>query len=240
MGNQTFPVFLETVEQRVEVELPAQGLDLRADILHHLGEVVGADVGILLVGHLLGCPVFVELVEDVLVVFAIDVGVEFAVGEGAGPALAELDVGFGVQHFGLEEALHRLLPLLDTLSALDDDGSCAAAGEIECGEHACGSETDHHGREVVRPLRVGELRRRGRLPHPGRSEQGTVLVGQRHLHLEVVLHAVLLPRIHRLPHNPKAVQILRPDLELLANEVLNIPRGFHRHADIRKFESHHI
>ena len=51
---------------------------------------------ILLVGHRFGCAVLIKLVEYELIVFAIDVGVELAVGEGSGTALTELHIRVGV------------------------------------------------------------------------------------------------------------------------------------------------
>ena len=54
---------------------------------------------ILQVGDVLVSSMFVKLFEDEIVVFAVDVGVQFPVGEGAGTAFTELYVGMGLQRF---------------------------------------------------------------------------------------------------------------------------------------------
>ena len=177
-----------------------------------------------MVSHLFGSSVFIELVEYKLVVLAIDIRIEFPVGERARSALAELDIGFGIQHFGMQEITHRLLPFLNTFATFDDDRVRAAAGQIQRGEHSRRAETDYHGLQIVRPLRIFEFWNRRRLRHARASHKGAVMVGDGHLHLKIVLHTVLLPCIHRLPHNPKTGQIFRPDFELLAHEVFYVSR----------------
>ena len=93
-----------------------------------------------------------KLVEYKLVIFTIDICVELAVGEGAGTAFAKLHVGVGVQHFGLQESLHRLLTLFNALTALYHNGMCAATSQVEGRKHACRSETNHHGLMLVCPF----------------------------------------------------------------------------------------
>ena len=204
------------------MEFTAQRFNLHADIFHHLRKIVGAHMRILLVGYRLGRAMLIKLVEYKLIVFAIDVCVEFAIGKSAGTALTELHVGIGVQHFGLQETLHRLLPLLDALAPLDNHGMGAATGEIKGSEHPRRPETDHHRRQVVRPFGIGKFLGGNTFRSIGAFQQGTILVGNGDFHLEIVQHVVFLPCIHRLAHDTETVQILRTDFELLTNQIFNV------------------
>ena len=72
-------------------------------------------------------------------------GAEFAVGEGPGAALAELDVGLGVERPAGAEGLNGLLPLVHARSALEDDGPEPGTGEDERGEDTRGSKARDEG-----------------------------------------------------------------------------------------------
>ena len=195
---------------------------------------------ILLIGNRFGCAMLVELIEYKLIVLTIDIRVELAVGESTGTALAKLHVGVGIQHFGLQKTLHRLLAFLNAFATLDNDGMSTATGQVKGGEHARRSETDHHGRQIMRPLGIGNFLCRCGLHSIGTLQQGTVLVGDGNLHLKIVQHIVLLPRIHRLPHDTESVQVFRANMELLANQVFQVLLTPNRNFYIRQFKLYHF
>ena len=231
-GNKRFTILtmdfqcaafrLESIEQGVEMELATKTFNFQTDIFHHFRKIIRTHVWVLLIGNFLRSSVLVKLVEYKLVILAINTRVEFAVGECAGTAFAELHVGVGVQHFGLQESLHRLLTLFDTLAALNHDRMGTATGQIEGCEHARRSKTDHHGLVLVRPFRILKLGDYLALRHMGLANQMLVGIGNRDLHLEVEKHFVLFPRIHRLTHNATLLQILSADPELLTHRILEV------------------
>ncbi len=59
-----------------------------------------------------------------------DLGVKFAVGEGASAALAELDIGFGVKGpAAAPEAGDVPCAIAGGFATFEDDGAAAGAGE---------------------------------------------------------------------------------------------------------------
>src|SRR5206468_6881631 len=74
-----------------------------------------------------------------------DLTVELAVGEGAGAALAELHVRFGVEGPPAPEPEGVDRALADLLAALEDDRPEAHLRQQQGGEEAAGPDADHHG-----------------------------------------------------------------------------------------------
>ncbi len=75
----------------------------------------------------------------------LDAGIELAVGEGAGTALAELDVGFGVEDAAAPEGPGVFGALADGLAALEDEWPKTHLGEGEGGHQATGAGADDDG-----------------------------------------------------------------------------------------------
>ena len=112
-----------------EAHLPAQGDNLPPDGAHHPRKLIRADVGLGLVEDFLGGAGGHQLLQHLADAAVPGAGGELAIGEGAGAALPKLDVGLGIQHPLLPEALNGALPLLHGLAPLQDNGLLAALGQ---------------------------------------------------------------------------------------------------------------
>ena len=115
-----------------------------------------------------------------------DLAAELAVGKGAGAALAELDVGFRIEHAAAPQAPGVLGALAHRAAALEHDRAEAHLRQQQRGEEAAGAEADDHrprrgaggevgrrpGDEAVagvgRRARRAGRRRGGRAPRPRR------------------------------------------------------------------------
>ena len=71
--------------------------------------------------------------------------VELSVAPSTGAALAEAEVGFGVDDAVAHEARDILCACLDRLSAVEQDGPEAGLGKDKCGEDATGTGTNDKG-----------------------------------------------------------------------------------------------
>ena len=128
----------------VEAHLAAQPDDLLPDGLHHPAQVVGADVrlglaqdgGIGSVGH--------KGLQHCFAQGIVDAGGELSVRKGSGAALAELDIGPGVEAAALPEALHRSHPTVHIAAALQNQRGIAHPGQCQGREHTGRAKTDHH------------------------------------------------------------------------------------------------
>ena len=149
---------LEVVDPAAEAVFAAEGLDGSAHRLDHGHEAEGADVGVGLgqdLGRRAGLD---ELGQDLAaeVTGVLDLAVELAVGEGAGPALAELDVGFGIEDAAPPQAPGVFRAFAHHLAAVEDDGAKTHLGQDQAREQAAGPGSDHHragSREVLRRFR---------------------------------------------------------------------------------------
>ncbi len=138
----------EAVDAGFEADFAAEGDDFLAEVADDFDEAVGADVGFGfdedVFGGTGGDHFFEEPGDAVLTVA--DLGVEFAVGEGAGAAFAELDVGFGVEGpAAAPEAGDIAGAVAGGFAALEEDGFAAGAGEEEGAEEAAGAGADDEG-----------------------------------------------------------------------------------------------
>ena len=139
-------------------------------------------------------------------------GVQLAVGEGAGAALAELDIGGQVQLSCGPEPLHVRLPLFHRAAPLQQDGPLAGPGQHQSGEESGGPGPRHHGRD--RRRRQGSGGRVDRLgdgpadlPAPDPAEhRRLILYGDLHR----IDQADLLPGVHAAPQDPEGEEILLP------------------------------
>src|SRR5690606_24369170 len=107
-----------------ETHLAAQGNDLLAHGRHHASEAEGADVRFADVDDLLRRAGPNELLSHLAGVELriLDLAVELAVGEQAGPAFTELHVGFGVQDLLAPQRPGVLGAAAHVLAALQHDG----------------------------------------------------------------------------------------------------------------------
>jgi len=86
----------------------------------------------------------------------LDLAVELAVGKGTGAALAELDIGFGIELALAPQPPGVLGALAHGLAAFQDQGPEAHLRQQQAGKQAAGTGTDYH-----RALRGWRLRRLG-------------------------------------------------------------------------------
>ena len=75
----------------------------------------------------------------------LDAGVELAVGEGAGAALAELDVGFGVEDAAAPQAPGVAGAFADQFAAFEDERPKTHLGQGQGGQQAAGAGADDDG-----------------------------------------------------------------------------------------------
>ena len=138
-----------------------------------------------------------QLSQDPAVAEIPGAGVQLPVGKSAGTALAELDIGGGIQDPGAPEGLHILLPLLHRLAPLQEDGLCAGLGQNQGAEQPSRPGTHHHRRQ----LRCGH-RPRGvialadDLDDPTASDPAQHLPLVFHRHVNGIDQGYLLPGIH--------------------------------------------
>ena len=94
-----------------------------------------------------GAPARDELGQDLAAEMAgvLDPAVELAVGEGAGAALAELDVGLGVEHAPAPQPPGVLGAFAHHLAAVEDDRPEAHLREDQADEQAAGAGADDDG-----------------------------------------------------------------------------------------------
>ena len=120
---------IEALKPGTEADLAAEALDLAPEADDDAGEHVGAEVGLGVVGDGGLGAVLYEGIEDEGDARVVGAGAELAVGEGAGAALAELDVGLGVKAPAGAEGGYGALALLHAGTAFEDDGPELCAGE---------------------------------------------------------------------------------------------------------------
>ena len=145
-------LYVDPVDAGAEAVLPAQLLDRRAHALDHRHETKRADMRVRL-GQDLGRRAGLhELAQHVAVEVArvLDAAVELAVGEGASTTLAELDVGFGVEHAAPPQPPRVLGPLAHDLPALEDDRAEPHLREDQPGEQSARPRADHHRARRIR------------------------------------------------------------------------------------------
>ena len=133
-------------DARAEADLAAEALDLGAHLLDHADQPEGADVRLGDVGDLLGRAGLDELLDHLAREMArvADLAPELAVGKGAGAALAELDVRFGIEHAAPPQAPGVAGALAHGAAALEDDRAEAHLRQQQGGEESAGPEADDH------------------------------------------------------------------------------------------------
>ena len=129
---------------RAEAVFTAQGFDLGAQAFDHGDQAEGADMRLGdeedLLGRAGGDEFGQHLAGDGF--GRLDAGIELAVGEGSGAALAELHIAFGHQHAAAPQAPGVLGAFAHHLAAVEDDRAVAHLGEDQRGEDAAGAGAD--------------------------------------------------------------------------------------------------
>jgi len=179
------PVFdFQAGELAAKTILPAQLLDGLAQTFHHGDQAEGADMGMGLGENFLGRAGLDEFVQHLAaqVAWILDLAVELAVAEGARAALAELDIGFGIEHRTAPQAPGVFGAFAHRLAALQDDGAEAGLGQDQGGEQAARPRAHHQragkgpgrrmGREAILHVGAGAYRRLTREPPQQRGLVG--------------------------------------------------------------------
>ena len=158
-----------------------------ADVLHHLDEPEGADVGAGDVENVLGSSGADEFLHHLAAEVArvLDLAVELAVAEGAGAAFAELHVALGRELLAAPQSPGVLRALAHGPAAFEHDGAQAHLGQAQRGEHAAGAEAHHH-----RPVLQRGRRRHGHVPRHVGSGLHVRMRGKAGQHRGLVLGAV--------------------------------------------------
>ena len=128
-----------------KAQLAAECEHLAAQIFHHIGEHIRADVGFGIVSDGLRRAERVKLLEHPGDAHIVRAGVELAVGKSARAALAELDVGALVKRSAGPEAADIRRARVHIAAALEHDGAKPRLCQHERGEHPRRAEADHHG-----------------------------------------------------------------------------------------------
>ena len=199
--GQATILLAETGELVAKADIAAQANQLQPDVPHHLAEDVSAHMGTEGMGDVLRCAHFNEGVQHGADAGIMGTGGQLAVREGACAALAELDVGGGVQLTGAPELLHFLRPLLHRCAPLQDDGGDAVPSQIQGGKQTGWPHAHHHGGLGAGALDGWEL---VRLAHHQLDLIGVRPFDQLsfplrfHVHGEDKVQVGLFPSVHRL------------------------------------------
>ena len=208
----------DAVQPVFEADVTAQGLELQTDGLDHRPEHVGAHVGLVGVAHVLWGAVLHQHVQDGGQPGVVGAGGELAVGEGAGSALAELDVGAGVQAAGGPETLHVGGAGIYIPAPLQHDGGNARPGQEEGGEEPGRAHAHHHrhgigfARGGGKHIGLGDVE--GHVPVIDPSDQGGLVSGV-HVHGVDVVDVLLFPGVDGLAHRRQGPDGVGADTQAL-------------------------
>ena len=95
--GQSTAAYRQAGQPVAKADLTAQGEQFLADVLDHLAQNIGADMGFVLPADILGRSGGGQNVQHGRHPGVMDAGGQLAVGEGARATLTELNIGFGVQ-----------------------------------------------------------------------------------------------------------------------------------------------
>ena len=196
-----------------KADVRPQAEQLPAQIFQNGVQVVGAHMGLGVGQNVLRRPAGHQLLQNEAVARVFGAGVQLSVGEGAGAALAELDIGGGVQRAGGPEALHIRLPRLHGTAPLQQDGPQARPGQHQGAEETRRSCSHHHRRPLRRGpgggKRVGGPGDRETHPFAAASPRGGGLVFDGDLH--GVNHEYPVPGVHTAAEDTEGENICLPD-----------------------------
>ena len=130
----------------LEAHLAAERDDARAQALHHLDQLEGADMGVRMHQDFRRRSGLHELFHHLAAQVAgiLDLTVELAVGKRAGAALAELDVRLGMQHLAPPQAPGVLGASAHLPAALQHDRTKTHLRQHQGGKDAAGAKPHHY------------------------------------------------------------------------------------------------
>ena len=138
---------VEIGDTLIESHFTAERNDLRAELLHHLHQFEGADVGVCGVENLVGRAGLHKLFHDLAAqkTRVLDLAVELAVRERARTAFAELHVRLGMQHALAPQVPGVLGALTHFAATLQHDRLEAHLREHQRRKNAARTKTNDHG-----------------------------------------------------------------------------------------------
>ena len=154
---------LQIGEHVAEAHLTAEPQDFPAQIFDGFPQPVGADVRRCLPEDVRRCTAGGELFEHLPAARVPDAGVQLAVRKGAGAALAELDVGPGIQTAGPVKGLHFFSAGVHVVAALEQNRMQSGLRERQRSEQPGRTAADDHRRIFRLHGRTGEYERFGRI-----------------------------------------------------------------------------
>ena len=157
----------EAGETVFEPDVAAQAQQLQTDVPHHLHEHVGADVGLVGIADILRRAVYHQGFHHGGKTGVMGPGGQLSVGEGPGPALAELDVGGGVQRTPRPKGGYVAAPLLHGTAPLQNNGGQASTRQKKGGKEPGRAHAHHHGPERCAAGGGGKAVGMGRMERDG-------------------------------------------------------------------------
>ena len=129
-----------------ETDLPAQRNDLRAQALHHLHQLEGADVRMRHIQNFFGRARLHELGHHLAAQVArvLDLAVKLAIAEGTRATFAKLHIAFGVELALAPQAPGVLGAFAHVLAALQHDGLETHLRQHQRRKNAAGAKAHHH------------------------------------------------------------------------------------------------
>ena len=132
---------------------------MRAHGLDYRGQTVAADMGMgVNPYHGVRAEVGEGLEDSPHIAPFVGAGVELAVGECAGSALAEAVVGVGIEAAGAGDGGYIVLAFVDVLAPLEDNGTAAAADEPQGSEESGGTGSDDDYGRLLRDILTEAVR----------------------------------------------------------------------------------
>ena len=173
-------------------------------------------MGLVRPDHILRCTVADQRVQHGADASVMGSGGQLAVGEGARPALAKLDVGYGVQTAAAPETLHVPGAFFHRTATLQHDGRKTGPGQKQGGKQARRAHAHHHGR-VRQPdlyFRKYVVLRgvQGRL-FPVRTPQYRLLMVHRHIHGVHVVNIAFIAGVNGLPGHGNGPDLSRANIQ---------------------------
>ncbi len=183
--------------------------DLVEVIRAHMGLGVNEDVPRRAAGS--------QALQDEAVAEVLGAGRQLPVGEGPGPALAELDVGLRVQGPGGPEPLHVRPAGLHRAAPLQEDGPLARLRQRQGGEEPRGARARHHRRNLRRRQGLRQAVGRSRLPAadfpaPAAAEDGGLVF---HQDRQGIRQGRVLPGVHAAAQDPEVPKVRRAEAQQL-------------------------
>ena len=207
----------QVLQPGLEANVRPQGGQLPAEVLKDFIQVIRAHVGLGVHEDVRGRSAGDQPLQDEAVAGVLGSGVQLPIGEGPGPALAELDVAGQVQLPRGPEAFHVGPAGFHGAAPLQKDGPLARLRQHKGGEEPRRSRSHYHRRLFRRGQGFRQAVGRARLPAadlpaPAAAEDGGLVlrknrqrIGQGHV----------FPGVHAAPEDPEVPEIRRAEAQQL-------------------------